>query len=106
MELKEIGELIAVRRLFVQEQDGSNREVLVKFGKPVPFPGSEDYYCPFQIVGIGSERVRYAGGVDAVQAIQLVMVALGAELFHLNKHCKGRLHWEAGEVSDFGFPPP
>lgn len=40
-----------------------------------------EYRCPFRIVGVGDDTVRAAYGVDAVQAMQLVSQAVGAELF-------------------------
>jgi hypothetical protein len=49
----------------------------------------------------GPVSIRYAGGVDAVQALQLVMVAIGSEL-----KARGgtKLRWEAGYGNDLGFP--
>jgi hypothetical protein len=78
MEVFEITEPIAVRDLYLTDTQGSKRKVQVLIGKPEPFPESEGYSCPFQIVGIGSEKVKYAAGIDAVQALQLVMVMIGA----------------------------
>ncbi|MGH9804248.1 MAG: DUF6968 family protein [Candidatus Acidiferrales bacterium] len=106
MDLKDVGEVIAVRKLHVVEEGKGSREIEVKIGKPVPYPFEDDYYCPFQVVGVGSERVRYAVGIDAVQALQLVMVALGSELYCLNRDSGGSLHWDAGGEGDFGFPRP
>jgi len=63
--------------------------------------------CPYQILGIGDERVRCAGGVDAVQALQLAMEMIGSELyFKLNRQHDGKLRWEAGKEGDLGFPVP
>jgi len=69
-----LGEVIASRRLFVADEKARTLEVTVKLGKPKRFPGSADYYCPYQITGLGNERVRYAGGVDAVQALSLIHI--------------------------------
>jgi len=63
--------------------------------------------CPYQILGTGDEKVRYAGGVDAVQALQLAMEKIGAELyFKLDRQLGGKLRWEAGQQGDLGFPLP
>lgn len=104
MEVFEIAETIAVRDLYLTDTQGSKRKVQVLIGKPEPFPESEGYYCPFQIVGIGSEKLKYAAGIDAVQALQLGMVMIGAALQFLNKEIGGSLQWEGNDQGDFGFP--
>ena len=101
----ELGEVIATRVLRLADGEASTvREVVVKIGKPVPFPDGRDYLCPFQITGMGDEETRYAAGIDAVQAPQLVMLALGGFLFGLNESCGGRLRWDGDEHGDLGFP--
>jgi len=100
----EMTEIIATRRLQLLEDDGSTKPILIELGKPKLFPDSTNYYAPFQILGIGSERVLYAGGVDAFQALQLVMGVIGAQLAALNQACGDRLRREGHEGSEFGFP--
>jgi len=75
-------------------------------GKPQPLPGAvgDDSFCPIQIVGIGSERVTYAAGVDTFQAIQLAMKKIGLELFTLRRDYGYECRWE-GDDSGSGFPP-
>ncbi len=82
------------------------RDVLVLVGKPQNFPDSPDYYCPFQIIGVGDQSVSYTGGVDSIQAIQMALREVGAQLLALNKANGGKLRWEAGGEGDLGLPPP
>lgn len=105
MQLDDVGEAIATRVLHLHGE-GETREAVVIIGKPRPFADSSGYYCPFQIRGLGSEKVKWAAGVDAVQAIELVMKAIGAELHVLNELHNGRLRWEADDTGDLGFPMP
>ena len=100
----EIGETIATRELYLTEDDGTRRVVMIRLGKPRRFPDSSDYYVPFQITGIGSERVFCAGGIDAFQALQGLMPVIGAQLSALNASCGGRLRWEGDETGALGFP--
>ena len=104
MDLNEIQEVIATRELSLDEPQGITRKVTVSIGKPEPFPDAEGCYCPFQILGIGSETVKYAAGIDAVQALQLVMIMIGATLQFLTKEIGGNLKWDGNSPSDFGFP--
>lgn len=105
MNLQSVGTIIATRQLDLAD----GRKVIVTIGKPEPFPGDAgaDYYCPYQITGIKRNKVRYAGGVDAVQALQLALEMIGADLETSDEARAGVLSWEAGsERGDYGFPLP
>jgi hypothetical protein len=66
-----------------------------------------DSCCSFRIEGIGSGNVRRVWGIDGFQAIQLAMMAVGAELYSSDEARAGELRWEAGNVpGDLGFPVP
>lgn len=104
MYLRNIAEVIAIRELFLTDGHGSKRRVKILIGKPEPFPDAEGHYCPFQISGVGSEEIRYSAGVDAVQALQLVMLMIGATLEFLAKEVDGDLWWDGDESGGFGFP--
>jgi len=54
-------------------------------------PESDDWMCPYQIVGLGDESVKFAGGVDGMQALLLATHTLPAELASLSKAEKGQL---------------
>jgi hypothetical protein len=102
MQLENIGDTIATRRLYVPGE--SDREITVAIGRPVPDKESIGYCCPFQISGIGSEKLKYAKGLDAVQALQGVMVLIGADLQFLNETVGGKLRWEGDDKGGLGFP--
>ncbi len=55
------------------------QRVVAKIGQPQK---AEDghWFCPYQIVGLGNDKVRRAPGVDSFQALQLVMQAVRAHL--------------------------
>ena len=103
MKLKDVGTVVATRKLLL---DGAQK-VAVLIGKPEPFPDEQDWYCAYQIVGIGSGRVWWAGGVDPVQALILALQGAGAALVSSSEFEAGRLSWDAGTVEgDLGFPLP
>lgn len=76
-------ETIAARKLKATI-DGKSSDVLVRIGRPEPHPKG-DWACPYQIAGIGDEKVRWIIGIDAVQALQLAMFQAGASLSQLRK---------------------
>lgn len=104
MKLESIGETIAARNLSLISNDGPPSEVLVLLGKPMQTPGHDDFYCPYQIKGVGAEKVRYMCGIDAFQALQLAMRALAADWEVLNRNLGGNLRWEGDEEGWLGFP--
>jgi hypothetical protein len=108
VELESVGEVIATRTLKLVQDQGAASEVLVLVGKPQRLPDHTDFYCPYQIKGAGSDKVRYACGIDPLQALLLTLSTLGVEIEVLNKSLGGRLRWEFGEKRSLGFPamPP
>lgn len=96
----DIGTVIAKRELTLS----SGKPVTVLIGKPERFPDSPDYFCSYQILGLGSERVKRAGGVDAIQAMECAHKMIGADLYTSNEYRAGELHWSAGSQGDLGFP--
>ncbi|MBS2033326.1 MAG: hypothetical protein JST54_35965 [Deltaproteobacteria bacterium] len=99
MDLKTIGPVFAERTF---DLVGKRQKLVVKIGKPKRFRGGGGFYCPFQFRGGGVNRIRYAGGVDAVQALQLAMERIGVDL----RHFAPPLTWDAGMDGDLGFPTP
>ncbi len=104
MKLGNVGEVIANRKFTLIREGQEPAEVEVLMGKPEKFPDHADYYCPYQITGMGREKVIAIGGVDAFQAIQLALGTIAVELEVMEKESGGKLSWDAGENDDLGFP--
>ena len=98
----DLGSVIAERRLRVSGHP--ELDVRIRIGTPRPFPDAPhgDYYCPYQISGLGSAKVRHTGGVDAVQALELAIHILPTELDALRQTHPG-LGWEDAPEGDYGF---
>ncbi len=107
-DIKEITDVMAERRLYLEGQPDIIIRVLIGKPKSVDNPTNNEFMlCPYQIMGIGDEKVRSAGGVDAVQALQLALEMIGSELyFKLNRQHHGLLRWNGGKGGDLGFPVP
>jgi hypothetical protein len=100
MDLKDVSEVIGSRKFEIASMDGS-REVILQLGRPQPFPDSSGFFCPIQIVGVGDERLRYAGGVDEVQSLQLALRMAGVLLETLAPEIRAKLRWKGN--NDLGF---
>jgi hypothetical protein len=93
----ELGNVIAERHLILRTPDGESEPVTVQVGTPQPSPDGVNWMCPWRIHREGRLRVRYAAGVDAYQALELVTQMIEADLFHLNSQYQGGLRWPSGD---------
>ncbi|MGI9487411.1 MAG: DUF6968 family protein [Geminicoccaceae bacterium] len=98
--VEEIIEPIARRSLLLGKDI-----VLVTIGKPRSFDPNEleGNYCPYSIDFRGRRKWRYAGGVDVVQALQLVMDVISSDLEAIGMKNEGVITWE-GLPKGTGFP--
>lgn len=76
-------------------------EVPVRVSQPEPVPGA--WFCHYEIQWPHGRRAGYGSGVDAVQALLIALMNIGAELYASEYHERGDLYWtEPGD--GFGFP--
>jgi hypothetical protein len=96
-----LGEVVAERQLVIACADGAALDVVVRVGRPVPMDGCDslavDCWCPVQvIVGAAPRAGRAIGGADAMQALQLAIVAADDELALIEGELAGKLAWQGG----------
>jgi uncharacterized protein DUF6968 len=103
MDFDALGEIIATRSLYFVDEADTRRTVRVLVGKPQPLPDSTSYFCPFQIIGIGSQRTHLADGSDSIHALQSAMISIAANLSRFNEELGGTLEWNGGDKG-LGFP--
>jgi len=100
-----LDEIIATRTYEWLRGESAVEEVIINIGKPYPFDDGIDFICPYQIVTRERDKKLYAAGVDAVQALQLVMNSIGAELQYIERQFGGKLRIkDFGDDSALGFP--
>ena len=104
MDFENIGEIIASRKLQLLDENDTKRIVSVFVGKPQQALNSHEYYCPFQVIGVGSQKTQAAQGQDSIQALQSALILIAARLNHLNMELGRRLTWDGGTKGDLGFP--
>jgi len=86
----------------IDENGVSVGQVIVRLAKPEKIPGEDDFSCGYQILGLGTEAVRTAVGVDAVQALFLAMTKIGADLYTSAEASTCKLSWHGDK--NLGFP--
>jgi hypothetical protein len=105
--LKEVGEVIAERTLILEQRGRRRKKIILRLGKPQMFPeGDPDYFCPYQILGFGEDEVRCVAGVDAFQAIHLVLIGIAIELHFLYRREFGEAFYFLKKGDNLGFAEP
>ncbi len=68
--------VVAERVLLAAALDPGRPPVVVSFRLGRPIQGADDWYCPFEVLGLGPARVDAAHGADSVQALVLALAKL------------------------------
>ena len=98
----ELGPVLAERE-YILKPDGV---VTIRLGQPFAPPEfPNESWCPFQIEGLGSGRVRRAIGIDHFQSISLAMTSIGTTLYTSDEYQAGRLRLgDGGGDADLALP--
>lgn len=94
--------VIAVRKL---DLNGLG-EVNIVIGAPFAVDASnEEFWCHYQILGVGSEKINKGIGIDAVQALCTALYKVSNDLYFSEEYRRGDLSWEGGmTLTDLGLP--
>lgn len=90
-------ETVIAQRILGTEDGGS---VTVSIGLPVHIGDGWDWACPYRIEGMEAAVQSQVFGIDALQALQLVSVAIRVELEQSGE----RLSWLDDDFWQAGFP--
>ena len=103
MNVETLGTIFATRILELVLADGSICPVWIKIGKPRKYERNIRF-CPYQIVGMGDEKIRYAVGSDAIQSLILALTKIGADIYSSPESKAGKLTWLDDESHNLGIP--
>lgn len=103
MEIERIDDIVVTRHLTLRNSD---KDVLIQIGRPLKFPDGQDYFCPYQVIGLKDDAVKYAAGVDQLQALMLTLKKIGVELYTCAEYRSGQLYWLEISNQDLGLPIP
>ena len=92
-QVTELGSKIAERKLEIHRFDGTVEPVTVRIGIPFQVDGEQDYCCPYEISTETKTKLRGVLGIDSIQAVELVLAAVRADL----------VAWERKEMGTFKF---
>ena len=89
-EVKEIGEVIAIREMEFHFNDGRIEKAFLKIGKPYEYGEGYDWCCPYELSTENRKKVFGMFGIDSIQALDLTIKTLRVEVEHWEKVQKGR----------------
>src|SRR5687768_3855685 len=101
-----VGTVIA-RRTLVDVKSGAR--IVVSIGAPVFVGDGWDWACPYRINGLGKTLFGHAPGIDGIQALQLVSLAIRDALEKTKRTFSwlDPLEWQSGfpkVVNGLGIP--
>lgn len=92
--------LIATRVLRLSRPNG---DVEVPIRIFAPEQRSDHWVCRIEVGWPDGLLTMEAGGVDAVQALQIALQFIGSQLYASDHHASGRLVWQEPGMG-YGFP--
>ena len=92
-DINDVGEIIADRELMFFPDKGESELVYVRIGKPSLCTDELDWSCPYEIVSDSYRLVFRMIGIDSLQALQLTLKSIPAEI----------QHWEQTRSGHFQF---
>jgi hypothetical protein len=92
---REVGEVIAERRLVLRRAGQRPKGVRVRFGKPVKAPRTprDPWWCPVQVSGLGPTELHAIAGEDSLQALVLALKYVTQNLPTHARRLRGRIDW-------------
>jgi hypothetical protein len=76
----------------------------VTVGVKRPVPDGDNYRCEHLILGLGDDQIRYAMGIDGLQAFLLTLQVIGTTLYTSPEYKRGELRFLGRR--NLGFPVP
>jgi hypothetical protein len=93
--------LIATRTLRLRQP--ANTEIAIRIFAPVQ--ESNSWSCKIEVDWPDGTVALPIGGVDSIQALDLALRVVGAQLYASDHHASGNLVWEE-PGKGYGFPVP
>jgi hypothetical protein len=100
----ELGDTMMERDFQSLDSEGNSGTIKLRIGKPYFDPEASTsltWRCPYQIIGIGSEKIKAAPGFDAINALQVCLQMAEA---YLESYRHMEITWQ--DEDDLGLHLP
>ena len=92
-DIKDVGEVVAVRNMEFISDDGRKEKAILKVGKPFEYNEDLDWCCPYELSTESRKKVFEMIGIDSLQALELTMKTLRVEIEYWEKSQKGKFYF-------------
>ncbi|MEE9396910.1 MAG: hypothetical protein V3V31_07845 [Methylococcales bacterium] len=93
LEIKSLGEIIAIREMEFITNDGKKEKAFIKIGKPYEHSKELDWCCPYELSTESHKKLFGMVGIDSIQALELTMKTISVEIEYWEKTKKGKFHF-------------
>lgn len=93
LNIKDVGEVIAVREMEFVFEDGRKEKAVLKVGKPFEHSKELDWCCPYELSSESRKKVFGMIGIDSLQALDLTLKTLSVEIERWEKVQKGKFYF-------------
>ena len=102
----ELGDIILERTFESRDAKGNTGTIKLRVGIPYMISDATNdikWRCNFQILGIGSEKIKVMRGMDAIDAL---LMSLRIAEAYLKSYSKIKITWLSEEDLGLSFTPP
>lgn len=92
----DVGEVIALREMTFVYDDGREEAASLKVGKPIPSEEFDAWSCPYELCTASHRKIHAMVGGGSLQALELTMRTLPAEVQFWERSKKGKF-WFLGD---------
>lgn len=100
IDIKDIGDVIAVREMEFHTNDGKIEKAFLKVGRPFEYGEGLDWCCPYELSTESRKKVFGMFGIDSLQAIDLALKTLRVEVEHWEKTQNGKFYFLGEEGAE------
>ena len=98
--IKSLGEVIAVREMEFISHDGKKEKAFLKIGKPFEHSKELDWCCPYELSTESHIKQFGMVGIDSLQALELTMKTLRVEIEHWENTRNGKFYFLGEEGAE------
>lgn len=99
-QVKELGVVIASREMTFHFKDGRVEDASLKVGLPFEYGNGYDWCCPYELKTQSKTKLFGMFGIDALQALELTMKTLKAEIEAWEKSQDGKFYFLGEEGAE------
>ncbi len=100
LDIKSLGEIIAIREMEFITNDGKKEKAFIKIGRPYEHSKELDWCCPYELSTESHKKLFGMIGIDSIHALDLTMKTLSVVIEYWEKTKNGKFYFLGEEGSE------